>query len=400
MFTNDKRQVLITERRNGSNARGAGPERSYYGISGGSLSSCAPRLIPGAGTIRLYVEGDDLYEAMLASVAAARHEVWLESYILADDAIGRRFVEALAERARAGVDVRLHLDAAGSLFWASARIVRELPRHGVRLRWFHRWSWRDPFRYNRRNHRKLLVIDGTVAYVGGFNIHAESSRKLFGEQRWRDTHVRLDGALARQAAALFDAFWSGDRGWTSVTGDGVANLLLPNTSRRCRTILHCLYDQAFGEAGREAFIATPYFVPDRKLQHRLVNAAGRGVDVRLLVPLKSDVRLARWAGRAAYQFLLRGGVRIFEYLPRMLHAKTVVTDGAWAVVGTANFDYRSLFLNYELTLVSRDTVLCANLRQQFLDDLAESREVRLIPGTPPWPEQVANTLGWLARRWL
>jgi cardiolipin synthase len=270
----------------------------------------------------------------------------------------------------------------------------------VQPRWFHRWSWRDPLRYNRRNHRKLLVVDGAEAYIGGFNIHAESSRRTFGDRRWRDSHVRLTGDLAKIAAALYEAFWQGDRRWTPAVHAGTATVLLPNSTRRCRVWLHCLYDQAFAAAARQVLVTTPYFVPDRKLQNRLAEAAARGVDVRLLVPHKSDVRLAQWAGRAAYQQLLRAGVRIFEYLPRMLHAKTIVTDGAWAVIGTANLDYRSLFLNYELTLVSRDTALCADLREQFFDDLAESREVRMIPGAPPWPQQIANTLGWLARRWL
>jgi len=357
-------------------------------------------LHPSAAQFPLFVEGDDLYEAMLASIAGARREVWLESYIFADDAIGRRVAAALAERARAGVEVRLHIDAAGSLFWVSRRLARDLVRAGVRVRWFHRWSWREPLRYNRRNHRKLLVVDGVEAYVGGFNIHAENSRALYGERRWRDTHVRLDGPLAKQAAALFEAFWCGDRRWTPVVGEDTPGVLLPSNTRRCRTALRCLYDQAFGDAQRQAFITTPYFVPDRKLQDRLVATAGRGVDVRLLVPHKSDVPVAQWAGRAAYQKLLRGGVRIFEYLPRVLHAKTIVTDGAWAVVGTANFDYRSLFLNYELTLVSRDTALCARLQRQFMADLDESREVRLGRASAPWPERLANGIGWLARRWL
>ena len=373
--------------------------RSYYGVAGEDPADCAPTLRPASAGLPLYVEGDDLYEAMLASIAGARREAWLESYIFADDAIGRRFATALGERARAGVDVRVHIDAAGSLFWASRRLARELVLAGAQVRWFHRWSWRDPLRYNRRNHRKLLVVDGAEAYIGGFNIHVQNSRAHYGEQRWRDTHVRLTGAAARQAAGLFEAFWAGDRQWAPALAPEADGILLPSNTRRCRAVLRCLYDQAFGDARRQALITTPYFVPDHKLQARLVETAGRGVDVCLLVPHKSDVRLAQWAGRAAYQRLLRGGVRIFEYLPRVLHAKTIVTDGAWAVVGTANLDYRSLFLNYELTLVSRDTALCARLERQFAADLAESREVGL-DASPAWPERVANGVGWLARRWL
>lgn len=144
---------------------------------------CAPLLWPGDQPFQLFTEGDELYAAMLAAIAGAEREVTLESYIFADDEVGRRFAEALAERARAGVRVQVHLDAAGSLFWVSRRLERFLRTGGVALRWFHRWNWRQPLRYNQRNHRKLLVVDRHRAFLGGFNIHRESSRIHYGERR-------------------------------------------------------------------------------------------------------------------------------------------------------------------------------------------------------------------------
>jgi cardiolipin synthase A/B len=351
--------------------------------------------------MKLFTEGDVLYDAMLASIAAARQTVRLESYIFADDEIGRRFAEALVERARSGIDVRLHLDAAGSLFWSSRRLERHLRRQGVQIRWFHRWNWRRPWRYNCRNHRKLLVVDGQEAYLGGFNIHRENSRKVYGEARWRDTHLGFQGALAVQTAELFDAFWKGRWRWVAPPTPVTSSVLLSNHSRRCRRQLRGLYREFFNGVRRSLYLTTPYFVPDQRTQRNIMNAARRGLDVRLLVPRKGDVRLARWAARAAYSHLLRSGVRIFEYLPRNLHAKTAVADGTGAVVGTANLDYRSLFVNYELNLFSRDPDLCSRLQDQFLRDLTEAEEIISDQwAARPLNEQWSESIGWMARRWL
>lgn len=363
--------------------------------------SCAPVLVEGADVFDLFTEGDALYGAMLASIAGARSTIRLESYIFADDEIGREFSRALEARAKAGVDVRVHFDAAGSLFRGSRRLKSRMREGGVQVRRFHRWSWREPLRYNRRNHRKLLVVDGAQAYLGGFNIHRESSAAVFGEKRWRDTHVRVRGPLAEQAAGLFDAFWRGDRRWLPAEQVPASSVLLPNHTRTCRHRLRCVFDQMFGAATNRVDLTTPYFVPDHRTQRRLIEAAHRGVEVRLLVPAKSDVPLARWAARASYVALLHAGVRIFEYRPRMLHAKTAVVDGSWATIGTANLDYRSFFLNYELNLVSRNLDLCKRLQAQFREDLAQSREVTAVS----WPqrpstERLLEAVGWMARRWL
>jgi cardiolipin synthase len=350
---------------------------------------------------QLFTEGDDLYADMAATITAASLSVRLESYIFADDEIGRWFADVLVETASRGVKVWLHLDAAGSLFWGSRRFFRALSDAGVKVRWFHRWSWRDPMRYNRRLHHKLLVVDGTVAYVGGFNIHRESSRRIVGEKRWRDTHVAIRGPLAAVAARLFDVFWR-RRLNVKLPEEGVTtSMLVQNRSRAQRRDLRTIYADAFAVAGKSAFLTTPYFVPDRHTQDLLTSTAQRGVDVRLLVPAKSDVPIAQWAARAAYAGLLEGGVRIYEYVPRMLHAKTVVIDGNWVTIGTANLDYRSFFLNQELTLVSRDTVLCAALEAQFRKDLEQTEEI-LAANWPRrhWLERVLEMVGWLARRWL
>jgi len=366
----------------------------------GQAPACIPPLRAGQRSFTLFVEGDALYDAMLADIASARRYIHMESYIFAADEVGWHFARALGERAMDGIDVRLHLDAAGFLLWGNRKLKHWLRSQGVRLRLFHRWRWRDPLRYNRRNHRKLLVVDDEVVYVGGFNIHRESSRRAFGEGRWRDTHVRLDSAVANSADRLFDDFWN-HRRYHAMPKESVVNVLVPNVNRTCRQALHCLFDDAFRRASRSIYLTTPYFVPDRRTQQELQRAVQRGVEVRLLVPRKSDHALVQWAARAAYAELLDAGVRIYEYLPRMLHAKTVVVDGSWCSVGTANLDYRSLFINHEISLVSRETLLCQQLEAQFNMDLGDAEQI--IGQTwarRPWNQHVTELIGWMARRWL
>ena len=350
---------------------------------------------------KVFTEGDALYEAMIESMGNATSTLHMESYIFASDEIGWKFAEALAERAVAGVDVRLHLDSAGAWGSTSSLLEQYLRNQGVRLRWFHRWSWREPLRYNRRNHRKLLVVDGRVAYVGGFNIHRESSRQFFGEPRWRDTHAQVSGSLADDAAELFDAFWRGHRRWTPVQR-GIHELqLVPNHTRACRHRIRCLYADAFESAGERVYITTPYFVPDFSTLRHLMACARRGVDVRVLVPSKSDVPITRWAAHAFYASLMFAGVRIYEYLPRMLHAKTVVVDRHWATLGSANLDYRSFFLNYELLLALTAPDECELLARQFCADASESRLIRAdIWARRHWTSRLLETIGRALRRWL
>ena len=348
---------------------------------------------------RLFIEGDALYAEMLASIRSASRTVRMESYIFASDAVGREFVAALSERALAGIRVRLHLDAAGAVGWFEPSLLSAARKCGVQLRWFRRWSWRSPLRYNRRNHRKLLVIDDRVAYIGGFNIHRLSSRICVGETRWRDSHVAITGPLVTIAARSFDAFWRGHLRWTPAETDS-ANLISNHTSI-CRHRIRCLYADAFAEARDHIYLTTPYFVPDLLMQQRLMAAARRGVDVRLLVPSRSDVPVTRWAAHAFYAALIQAGVRIYEYLPRMLHAKTVSIDGKWAALGTANFDYRSFFLNYELVFTTRQPAFCMRLEQSFQADLRESLEVSAQRWAGRrWPGRVLEGIGWTLRRWL
>jgi cardiolipin synthase len=389
--------------------RAASACHGVRGTAADGLSACGKRpgdqcvLWPTRSTdvYTLFTEGDELFEAMLASIGAARQRIAMETYIYVADEVGWRFGEALAARARAGVQVRLMVDAAGSMSSFSRRLEVYLRRHGVTVRRFHRWSWRKPLQFYRRNHRKLLVVDGHDAFVGGFNIHRESSRAAYGPKRWRDTHVQFSGAMAERASELADGFWDSACVEELPSSRPSGDALVPNHTRNCRHQVHCLYDQLIQSADRRLFVTTPYFVPDHRTQNLLVHAAKRGVDVRLLLPGKSDVPIARWAARAAYRKLLSAGIRIYEYQPRVLHAKTAVVDGVVATVGTANVDFLSFFVNYELNLFSANRALCSTLEEQFRSDLSDAVEMTVSSWSRrPWSGVFTESIGWIARRWL
>ncbi|MCC6544439.1 MAG: phosphatidylserine/phosphatidylglycerophosphate/cardiolipin synthase family protein [Nitrospirae bacterium] len=362
---------------------------------------CIPALVPGNDSLHLFTEGDVLYEAMLGSISRARNNILLESYIFSDDEIGWKFAETLAEKARAGLEVLLHLDAAGTLLRGGRKLGKYLRGHNVDIKWFHRWSWFDPLRYNRRQHRKLLVVDKSDAYIGGFNIHRQSSHAVFGRERWRDAHVRFGNSLALQAAEMFYAFWDGDVRWTMPENNDATSVLVPNSTAECRYLLNCFIISMLVSARHFVYLTTPYFVPDNRTLKVLTDSAGRGVDVRILVPAKSNVPLAHWAGHHLYSTLLNAGVRIYEYQPGLMHAKTIVVDNSWGTVGSSNFDYRSFFSNYELNMITRDNVLCRKLRNHFLEDLSQAEEVT----DGRWSargltSQILESAGWLLRRWL
>jgi cardiolipin synthase A/B len=353
----------------------------------------------GMARVVLHTEGDALYAAMLKDIAGAQQVVRLETYIFAFDEIGERFVAALIERAQAGVRVYFRIDAAGSFGLLPRQAARRLRKAGVHFQRWRRWSWRQPFTIHRRNHRKLLVVDRSCVYLGGFNIHRESSQEHYGKERWMDLHVRLTGPVVADAALLFDHDGRLPTRWRSRSRRGV--FLLPNKTRRSRSLLHRVFHRTFVRARRRVWLTTPYFVPDSVTQRELCRAAARGVDVRVLVPGKSDIRITQWAGRAAYSRLLAAGVRIFEYRPRVLHAKSALVDDDWSTVGTANLDYRSFFINDEVNAVFEDRAFNAVLAARFLADVDQAREVRLRPWRRRrWFNWLPETIGYLARRWL
>lgn len=357
----------------------------------------APEVLQNACTV--FAEGDHLYAAMLEDISKATKCIRLESYILACDEVGLSFASVLAERARAGVDVKVHLDGVGAMLEGTELLVDYLQARRVSVRWFNRWRWRSPLHYNRRNHRKLLVVDDTSLFVGGFNIHRKSAMKHVGEVRWRDVHVRLNGKLLKQARQLFDDAWVTQLVHRVPEPDGL-HRLVPNGTRSCRRVLHCLFLDAINSARRSVLVATPYFVPDYRFRAALVLAAKRGVDVRVLLPAKSDQRLVRWASRALARRLIHKGVSIFLFQPRMLHSKVMLVDYQWVTIGSANTDYRSFFTNLELNYVTRDPLVCQRIGTVLDEDFKQALPMTLTNTTGGPMRWLAEKFARWLRRWL
>ncbi len=363
-------------------------ERSILTLAGSLTGFAATR----GNHLEILTDNAATFERIEQVIRNASERVWAEYYIVEDDATGRRFLELLTARAKDGLDVRLLMDAVGSAGVDRER-VRELERAGGKVAVFHpvnplrrRWA------IHLRNHRKILVVDGKIGLTGGMNIGDVYSggllhrRKPKGRIRaWRDTQVLLEGPAVHDLAEVFAEDWC-------FATDDVLELTPPpepeNLDSGFVAIVPSGPDQTENASGltyfagialseRRCFVTSPYFIPDEATQKALATAALRGVDVRVLVPAKNDVLLMEYAMRSYYAALLEAGVRIFEYTPCMLHAKTMVVDTTWATVGSANVDVRSFRLNFELGAVVFDEGFARAMEGQFFKDLEQSREVKL-----------------------
>ncbi len=335
--------------------------------------------------VRLLRNGDEAYPAMLDAIAVAQDFILFETYIFRSDDTGWAFARALAERARAGVAVRVMYDAVGCL-GTDAALFALLREAGATLVEFHPVApWRRRWGLMRRNHRKVLVVDGHTGFAGGLNV-GDEYRSGGGRVAWRDTHVETRGPAVRELARLFRAIWQRAGGAPLAparflplpreVGDTPA-LVLGGTLRRGRALIRRAYLHAIRQARHSIRIQNAYFIPDRGIVRALRNAVRRGVDVRVMVPARSDVRLVQYASRALFTKLLRAGVRLYEWSASMLHAKTAAVDRFWSVVGSYNLDHRSLRYNLEVAVGVLDETFARELETQFLADAQHCTEVQL-----------------------
>ncbi|NNE38563.1 MAG: cardiolipin synthase B [Gammaproteobacteria bacterium] len=350
---------------------------------------------------QIYTEGDDLYQDMLDSIASAKTSIVLESYIFEADAISKSFIDALLERANTGVDVRLHLDAFGSLELALSKQINRIETSNVKLKWYNPWCWYRPFHYNHRNHRKLLVVDNAIAWLGGFNIHNENSMLEYGDNRWLDTHIKIEGPLAGEAKSLFEQLWNKLNVYSPEIDSSSESIIVTNVTWRQRRQFRQHLTSKFKAATRQLWLCTPYFMPDRFLEKQLARAAKRGVDVRLLLPHKTDRPVARWVARAAYHSLIMSGVKIYEYNPRFLHSKIMLIDDEWTTIGSTNLDYRSFFVNLEINLISYSPNLIKPLHNIYLDNLSHSEQIQLNSLVKDrWLSTIYQAIGYFCRKLL
>ena len=353
------------------------------------------RPVPG-NEVHLLIDGPNTYRAMLEAIARADRWIHFENYIIRSDAVGWRFAELLAARAREGIDVRVLYDWLGS-FGTSRKFWTYLRKAGVEVRAFHPPQLVDVITNVSRNHRKVVVADGSRAILGGLCVGCEwTGESDAGGQPWRDTAVDIHGPAAAVLDQSFANVW--ELTGAAVPPEQAAGVVDPKGSADVRVIS--------GEPGRERayrviellaagsverlWITDAYLVAPPRLFQALRDSARDGVDVRLLVPGSSDLPLIRNLSRIGYRDLLRSGVRIYEWDGPMLHAKSIVCDDRWVRIGSSNLNPSSLLGNYELDVLIEDPPLAEAMEAQFRKDIARSREVasRLLRG----PRRISQAL--------
>lgn len=350
----------------------------------------------GGNALQLFVRGRELYPAMERAIEAAQKTVHLETYILGNDHVGRRFVDLLCARAKAGLRVRLIYDSVGSIDLDPSMVTR-LRNAGCQVLEYHPVApWRPRWAWNRRDHRKLLVCDGRVGFVGGMNICDEHAPKAEGGQDWPDAHARVEGPAAYDLDRLFRTVWFQQTGrWFESSGDpapaatGAQVKIAANSEFLNRFAIREAYANALTAARSRVDIANSYFVPDWRVRRALAGAARRGVSVRVMVPGVPDIRSVWHAMRSTYSSLLSRGVRIFEWQGPMMHAKAVSVDGRWCSLGSYNLDHRSLRHNLEVNLHALDEDFAKRLEAAFEAGVAGSREITMESWRArPWTDRL------------
>ena len=387
------------------------------------LGTIADAEVRRGSRVEVLTNGDVFYDRMLADIRAARHTINEENYIF-DPAghIGRRFVEALTERARAGVKVRLVLDAIGS-FSAKDAYFKDLRAAGGQVVFYHPFRWYTLRHLNNRTHRNLLVIDGRMGYTAGAGVRDWWLGGEKGKPQWRDSAFRVEGSLVTGLQTAFLENWidaagqvltgpddfpacqrptsEESNGGSGGNGGSVTGLVVvSNAEAGGVTRARVLFQTLLACAGESVRITTPYFVPGKTLRRELVRAVGRGVKVTLLTPgPQTDQMLTYRSGRRRYGELLKGGVEVYEYQPAMIHAKAMVVDGVWSVVGTANYDPRSFGINDEVNLAAQDRALAARLAEDFERDLSRSKRITYEDWRRrPLRQRVVEWAGWVLER--
>ncbi len=327
--------------------------------------------------VTLYSYGDAIYEAMLQDIEAAEETIMLETFIWKGDALGQRFVDALVRKAREGVKVYVIFDDFANLVVPAEfkRFPEEI--HTLRFQPVNHPGVFLDLRTYFRDHRKLLIVDSRVGFVGGYNIG-----ELYASGSWRDTHLRIEGTEARELENAFVDFWDAQR------NEDLPEINLgPGRNWRPNATLHrndpymrifpirSFYLEAIDRADSHIYMTNAYFIPDRALRAALKEAAGRGVDVQVLLPWHSNHVIADWLGRRWFWELLDAGVRIFGYKDIMIHAKTATIDGLWTTIGTANIDRFSLLGNYEVNLELYDKGLARQMEEMFELDKTNAFEL-------------------------
>ncbi|MFL6529577.1 MAG: phospholipase D-like domain-containing protein [Chthoniobacterales bacterium] len=337
-------------------------------------------------SITTYVNGREIFPPMLAAIRSARRTIDFETYVMWNGEIARQFADALAERARAGVQVNVILDSQGTGKMGSDNLEK-MRAAGVHTVKYHPLALWDPRKYNNRTHRKLLIIDGKIGFIGGVGIADEWLGNGNSPDHWRDNHYRVTGPVVAQIQGAFMDNWLKAEGTVlhgpdyfpplAATGSHSAQVFW-SSPRLGNMDVHLMYLLAMASAQHSLSIENAYFVPDALMRKELIAAAKRGARVEIIVPGKHiDQKIVRVASRKYWPELIRAGVHIYEYQPAMDHTKLMIVDGAFVSVGSANFDLRTVRLNDEANMNVVDRSFAAQQAQIFARDKQRSREITL-----------------------
>ena len=374
---------------------------------------CArPENALGGNEAELLRDGEEAFPAMLAAIGGAREFVLLEFYSFSDDAIGRAVAALLKEKVREGVAVYLIYDSVGSIL-TEREFFLGLAATGIKVAEFRPVIyWKPYWNWIKRDHRKTVCVDGRMAFVGGFNITEHDAPRSMDGRGWRDTTVRVSGPAVGAVEALFWDAWASS---TPVDGSVIppgkpsepghagqkhASVVFAGGIRHVRSIRRS-YRFAIDRAAQHIYITNAYFLPDRLVYRRLVRAARRGVDVRVITPRETDHPYVRWASWAMYAHMIKNGIKIYEWQGPILHSKCAVIDGIWSSVGSHNLDHRSLHYNLEVNLNVYDRGFGSEMSRVFREDLKRCRQVTLADvRRRPWTARLASKLLYLVRSWL
>jgi cardiolipin synthase len=339
-------------------------------------------LTPG-NRVAVTQNGDGFFPPLFQDIAKARNHIHIESYIWWDGKVARELAALLARKAREGVEVRVLVDGSGGR--QISKVEELLTGAGVEVVRFHPPRFSNLARMNNRDHRKIMIVDGRVAYVGGYGIADEWTGKAQGKDHWRDTGLRIEGPLINQLQGAFCENWieetgkviAGERYFPAQTNVGGTTTHVAYTSPSGSvSSVQVLYYLAFKAARREIVVQNPYLLPERDAIKAMEEAVKRGVKVWIMVPSTgaTDAPMVQHASHHRFGNLLKRGIRIWEYDRTLLHQKVIVVDGIWSSVGSTNFDARSFELNDEITVGVVDAAIAAQLRQAFVDDLRYAQE--------------------------
>jgi cardiolipin synthase len=335
--------------------------------------------------VKLLWKNKELFHTIFDSVKNARELICLEFYIFRNDETGNELAEILKQKASEGVKVYILHDHFGS-FGTSIKFWKSLKKAGICIRASHPFKWASPFQYVYRDHKKLILIDGVKAFTGGLNIANEyrGYHRFKKKEGWRDTGIFLEGPIAKTLLDIFKESWKVWKGTPVYFNRNVEQIagglpVLPifASSAKGRRRMRKLLYYSINQSRKSIYLTTAYFTPSRRMLQVLENAVLMGVDVKLLLPGKTDVLAAHYAGRAFFTKLLKAGVEIYNYEGEILHAKTAVFDEMWSIIGSANLDFQSLRRNDEGNVGIIDTGFGKQMTEIFNEDLNQSKKIIL-----------------------